>query len=217
MELRNLRGRMVCLSTLKSPQDIELPHYHHIFFNTLGKRRRNANESSTIYQLTLTSRITRLLREYRVREQKWQLCPVPNEPGEALCLSCPGFAHQHSSKPQTDPKSACFTQTPPNSPVRCGSTTDPSTASLSAAPGGDLAPLTAGSATKMRSGMAPQGACNYREKQTEAFKQAACLQTTYFVPEVKHQGVGIAPGMSPCPLAGQIFRIAATPTNVGAL
>lgn len=32
MELCNLRGIMVCLSTLKSPQDIELPHYHHIFF-----------------------------------------------------------------------------------------------------------------------------------------------------------------------------------------
>lgn len=31
MELCNLRGVIVCLSTLKSPQDIELPHYHHIF------------------------------------------------------------------------------------------------------------------------------------------------------------------------------------------
>lgn len=33
MELYNLRGIVVCLSTLKSPHDIELPHYHHIFFS----------------------------------------------------------------------------------------------------------------------------------------------------------------------------------------
>lgn len=31
MELCNLRGIVVCLSTLKSPHDIKLSHYHHIF------------------------------------------------------------------------------------------------------------------------------------------------------------------------------------------
>lgn len=87
---------------------ITLPSH---FFNKLGKRRRNANESTRFYQLTLTSHITRLFWEYCVKEQKWQLCPVPKEPGETLCLSCQGFAYQHSCKPQTDPKSPCFIQT----------------------------------------------------------------------------------------------------------
>lgn len=108
------------------------------FFNKLGKRRRNANESTRIYQLTLTSHITRLLWEYCVSEQKQQLCPVPKEPGETLCLSCQAFAYQHSCKPQIDPKPPCFIQTLSSFPTPVG-TTDPSGTSLSTAPGG-LAP-----------------------------------------------------------------------------
>ena len=48
-----------------------------------------------------------------------------------------------------------------------------------------------------------QGPCSYRWRQAEAKHDpssnaswAACLQITYFVPNAKHQGVGITPVMS---------------------
>lgn len=92
MQSQRHNGLLIYFKITSRHRTTTLPPH---FFNKLGKRRRNANKSTRIEQLTLTSHITWLLWEYCVRDQKWQPCPVPKEPEKTFCLSCQGFAQQH--------------------------------------------------------------------------------------------------------------------------